>query len=364
MIQELYENLREFAEYATGHASDRYFSLYLLTDPAHPENQSQIPAWQIYLKNAISSIEEDLDPVQTKQWKNVRLSDDDPDKEWARIRKRLEKYVTNYRPEGKSLALFISPGGEYRFELPVALPNTYHFGKPHVQEFLWALDEYQQHLVLLFAEDQTRAMRVALGSTGPDATVTSDQAWMRQQRKAAHSQDIAWRQDELTRRHIRSVAGEVDKYFLKNPDTERIILGGNMEMANAVLGELHDSVQDKVIAVLPIPITSQPHEVAERIGDVARAAEREHEAALVEEIISWAKARGRGAIGEVAVGRALERSAVRLMALPYPAEEAFEPLLLDAVRQGSRVEFLHDEAADRARDAGGILARLYYAINE
>ena len=363
MIQELYENLRDFAEYATGHASDKYLSLYLLTDPGHPENQSQTPAWQIYLKNAINSIEEGLDPTQTKQWKNVRLSDDDPDKEWARIRKRLDKYVTSFKPESKSLALFISPGGEYRFELPVRLPNAYHFGQPHIQEFLWAVDEYQQHLVLLFAEDQTRVMRIALGSAGADATVTTDQSWMRQQRKAAHTQDIQWRQDELTRRHIRSVAAEVDKYFLKNPDIERIILGGNMEMANAALGTLHDSVREKVIAVLPIPITSQPHEVAERIGETAKEAEREYEAALVDEIISQAKARGRGAMGTVAVERALERSAVRLLALPYPAGDETEPLLLTAVRQGSRVEFLHDEAAERAEAAGNVLARLYYAIN-
>ena len=59
----------------------------------------------------------------------------------------------------------------------------------------------------------------------------------------------------------------------------------------------------------------------------------------------------------------MERSAVRLLALPYPAEDAFEPLLLDAVRQGNWVEFLHGDAAERAREAGGILARLYYAIN-
>jgi hypothetical protein len=363
MIQDLYENLREFAEYAAGHAADTYFSLYLLTDPAHPENQSQTPAWQIYLKNAINSIEEGLDPVQTKQWKNVRLSDEDPNKDWARIRKRLDKYITSYRPEGKSLALFISPGGEHRFELPVALANTYHFGKPHIQEFLWALDEYQQHLVLLFAEDQTRALLVALGSTGADATVTSDQAWMRKQRKSAHSQNIQSRDDELTRRYIRDIAGEIDKFFLKNTDIERIILGGNMEIANAMLGEIHEAAREKVIAVLPIPIDTPPHEVAQRISDTARHAEREYETALVNDIISSAKARGRGATGDVAVGRAMQRSAVRLLAMPYPADEAFEPLLLDAVRQGSRVEFLHDEPAERAAQAGGILARLYYAIN-
>lgn len=363
MIQKLYEDLREFADYAAGHASEKYLSLYLMTDPSDPENQNQTPAWQIYLKNAVADIEAGLDPIQTKQWKNVRLNDDDPHKEWARIRKRLDKYITSFRPESKTLALFISPGGEYRFELPVRLENVHHFGKPHIQEFLWALDEHQQHLVLLFAEDQTRALSVALGSTGADATVTSDQAWMRQQRKAAHAQDIEWRKDELSRRYVKAVASDVDKYFLKNPDIDRFVLGGNMEIANAVLGTLHTAVREKVIAVLPIPIATPPHEVAELIRDVVVQAEREYEIAVVNEVISQAGARGRGATGYVAVGRAIERSAVRLLALPYPASDEAEPLLLESVRQGSRIEFLHDDAADRAREAGGIIAQLYYAIH-
>ena len=66
----------------------------------------------------------------------------------------------------------------------------------------------------------------------------------------------------------------------------------------------------------------------------------------------------------VAVGRALDRSAVRLLALPYPGDaDTVEPLLLQAIRQGSQVEFLHGEAAERAAAAGGILAQLYYALN-
>ena len=35
MIQDLYENLREFAEYAAGHAADTYFSLYLPVSYTH-----------------------------------------------------------------------------------------------------------------------------------------------------------------------------------------------------------------------------------------------------------------------------------------------------------------------------------------
>ncbi len=363
MIQKLYDDLRDFAGYAAGHADDTYLSLYLMTDPADPENQSQIPAWQIYLKNAVAEIEAGLDPTQTKQWKSVRLSDDDPDKGWARIRKRLDKYLTSYRPQGKTLALFISPGSEHRFELPVRLPNVHHFGKPHIQEFLWALDEYEVHMVVLLAEDEARVVRVGLDRTATDATVESDQKWLRQQRKAAHAANINARQKELTRRFILSIANDANKFFLQNPDIERVILGGDQRQANALLGAVHPAVQDKVIAVLPIPFDTPSQEIAGRIRDTAEQAEREHEDALVAEVLDQAKARGRGAMGLTSVGRALDRGAVRLLALPYPAEEGTEPLLLQAVQLGSQVEFLHGQAAERVAQAGGIIAQLYYAIN-
>jgi hypothetical protein len=363
MIQQQFNKLREFAEYAALHAEEQYLSLYLNTDPADPENQNETPAWQIFLKNAVADIESGLDPAQTKQWKSVRLGDNDPDKQWARIRKRADKYLTSFRPSGKTLAVFISPSGEYRFELPVGLASVYHFGRPHIQEFLWALDEHELHMVALMAEDEARVLRVVLGRAATDTAIESDQKWMRQQRKAAHHQNIEARKDELTRRFVRAMADDANKFFLQNPDIERVVLGGDQRLANSVLGAVHPSVKEKVIAVLPIPADLPASEIAARIRGAAEQAEREHEETLVANVLGQAKAGGRGATGSVAVGRALERAAVRLIALPYPTSDANEPLLLQAVQQGSRIEFLHGRAAEQAQEAGGIIAELYYAIN-
>lgn len=362
MIQDLFDDLREFAEYATHHAEDRYVSLYLNTDPADPENQTQTPAWHIYLKNAIAEVEKNLDPVQTRQWKNARLRDEDPDKGWARMRKRLEKYLTSFRPKGKTLALFIGPNSEHRFELPVRLDSVFYLGQPHIQEILWALDEYELHLVALISEDEARILRVGLGVTAADAMVVSDQKWLRKQHKSPDVQRIASRKDELTRRFIRSVAADADKYFLANRDIERIIIGGDQRLANNLLSQLHPSVREKVIAVLPLPVDRPAHEIVKGTYEVAEQAEREYEDALVTEIINQAGARGRGATGVGAVSHALERGAVRLLVLPYPAADNVEPLLLQAVYRGAEVEFLHGEPATRAAAAGGVLAQLYYAI--
>ncbi len=364
MIQQLIDDLREFAEYAATHAQESYLSLYLMTDPSEAGNQSQTPAWRTFLRNAVANVEAGLDPVQTRQWKNVRLSDESPEKGWARTRKRLDKYLTSYRPEGKTLVLFISPGSEFSFELPVRIDSASYYGKPHIQEFLWALDEYEQHSVLLFSADEVRVLRLALGRSAADRTVVSDQAWLRGLRKTGEGEQNQQRQDDITRRFVKRAANEVDKFFMKTPDVGRVVLGGNMELANAVLGSLHPSVKEMVIGVLPIPADLPPHEVAERVAETAEQGEREHEAALVADVIRSAGARGRGATGYTAVGHALDRGAVRLLALPYPADsDVVEPLLLQAVRAGATVEFLHGEAAERVKEAGGIVAQLYYSIN-
>ena len=364
MIQQLIDDLREFAEYAATHAQESYLSLYLMTDPSEAGNQSQTPAWRTFLRNAVANVEAGLDPVQTRQWKNVRLSDESPEKGWARTRKRLDKYLTSYRPEGKTLVLFISPGSEFSFELPVRIDSASYYGKPHIQEFLWALDEYEQHSVLLFSADEVRVLRLALGRSAADRTVVSEQAWLRGLRKTGEGEQNQQRQDDITRRFVKRAANEVDKFFMKTPDVGRVVLGGNMELANAVLGSLHPSVKDMVIGVLPIPADLPPHEVAERVAETAEQGEREHEAALVADVIRSAGARGRGATGYTAVGHALDRGAVRLLALPYPADsDVVEPLLLQAVRAGATVEFLHGEAAERVKEAGGIVAQLYYSIN-
>ncbi len=260
--------------------------------------------------------------------------------------------------------MFLSPGSEYSFELPVRIDSAYYYGKPHIQEFLWALDEYEQHSVLLFGEDHVRVLRLALGRSAADRTVVSEQSWLRGLRKTGEGEQNQQRQDDITRRFVKRAAGEVDKFFMKTPDVDRIVLGGNLELAHAVLGSVHPSVKDKVIAILPIPVESAPHEVADRLAETAEQAEREHEAALVADIIRSAGARGRGATGYTAVGHALDRGAVRLLALPYPAEsDIIEPILLQAVRAGTTVEFLHGEAAERTKEAGGIVAQLYYSIN-
>ncbi len=362
MIHEVESLLHEFVAYVRdSEEHEDILSLYLMVDPADERNQGTPRKWQIFLKNALAEIESGLDPSQTKQWKNVRLSDQDERTRWARVRLRLERYLTGYRPSGKTLVLFVGPNGELPVELPVRLENKVYYGWPHMTEFLWALDEYEQHLVVLFAQDQVRALNLFLGDSADEVEIDMDQTWHRRLRKTGHEANIAQRQEEFDRRFARWAAGELNQHFLKLTDIERIIFGGNMQMAHAVRHYLHPAVAEQVIAMLPIPIGTPVYDVAETIRDVTKEHEREFESALVSELVDRAKAGGHAALGPEMVNQALDEQAVSLLVLPYPIErEVADELFVKAIYSGAGFEFVGGEAARILEEEGSIAARLYF----
>ena len=361
MLHEAETLLQEFAIY-TRDAEQRedVLSLYLVVDPADEKNQGQAK-WPIFLKNALAEIEKDLDPEQTKQWKNVRLSDTSERTKWARIRLRLENFLDGYRPQGKTLALFIGPERQVVYELPVALSNFAHYGKPQIAKFLRALDEYQEYLVVLFAQDRARAINMFLGESAEDVTIHVDQIWHRKVHKTAHDATLSSRLDEIDRRFARHAADELEKHFLSSNDVERIIFGGNLQLAHAVRNYMHPNVADEVIAMLPIPIDTTPHDIAVQLRPVAVAAERDVEKQLVDVLIGRARAGGRAVLGQGAVNEALERHAVSELVLTYPADMvAADELLVKALYSSADTEFVEGEAAARLESEGGIGAFLYY----
>ncbi|MDW8297858.1 MAG: hypothetical protein RML95_00815 [Anaerolineae bacterium] len=369
MLREAEHLLKEFVAYVEN-AEERpnILSLYLVVDPADPANQADTPAWQIYLRNALTEIENQLDPEQVKHWKTVRLSDTSEKTEWARTRLRLENYLDSYRPQGKTLVLFVSADELLAYELPVRLRNHAHYGWMQIKDFLYALDEYEQHLVVLFAQDKARAVSLFLGTSASDVTVNLDQTWQRKDsRKTAHAAQIARRQDELDRRFVRYIADEINQVFVKDQDVDRVVLGGNVQLAHAVRAFLHPSVARKVISIAKIPFDAPPHEIADQIRSIAYAAERDHELILVQDTINMAKAGKRAALGLSDVNQALDVYAVSVLILPYPIETPIltgivDELLVKALHSGSQVEFVRGEAANLLLTEGGVAAQLYYTL--
>jgi len=353
MIHDAEQLLQEFADYVRDESRQvDILSLYLVVDPADRANQASTPAWQIWYKNAISDIESHLERGDRARWDAVKG--------------RVERFLADYRPAGKTLVLFAGAEREWALDLPIRLENRAHYGWPQIKQFLWALDEYQEYLVVLLAQDQVRTVHLFLERSYQDTTIDLDVDlnWGRREiRISAHEANIAQRQDELDRRFVRQVATELNKLFLEHPNIERMIFGGSQRLAHAVHNAMHPTAAERVISILNIPFEAKEHEIATQVADVALRFERENEVAIVEDVIARAKTGRRGALGLPAVMEALDRQAVRLLVLPYPLDPALaDELFVKAVWSSSDVEFVHGQAADLLNEVGGIGAHLYYQI--
>lgn len=340
-------------------SSDRTLTLYLMVDPAAQENQAPTPTWRIWLKDALKSIETD---------RNVNAV-------WPAIRARVEAFFAGYRPSSKGLALFIGPDFQQVYELPVPLENQAAFGRPPVAPLLWAIDEYERYLIVTVDREQARFYTAQLGEVGFQGEMqlaldTTD--WRRKSGsqpstatpslgRGSSEGDFDDRVGEEVRGFHRQVADQVERLARKH-GLRRIVLGGSEEAALQVNALLPKAVAGGVVEVLSIPMRYGAHQVLQQVQPLALEYERRVEMVLVEQVIDLAKAGGRGALGQEAVSRALERGQVELLLAPWPLEDepAFRELAERALTGTAGIELVRGPAAERLRSEGGLGARLYY----
>lgn len=345
--------------------SKNLLSLYLHVDAGYQPNQSNQPAWHIYLKNALNDLE------------NQNSNDID----WNLVKTHTQEFIENYNIQSKSLVLFVNEDGVGNsFDLPVAIKNHYSIGEIDIVPLLWALDEYEQYLVVLVDSEQARFVSASLGGADTNEEMTIDfddyDFGNKQFIHANHGDGIDGQQgsggdnfDDMKDEHIRRFHKDVAEQIrdvMSDIQAERIILAGNEQAAHQVKHLLHDSVQAQVVDILAIPIDSNDSEIATQISQTALNFERSSELELVSKVIDFAKSGGRGALGLEDVQNALNMQQVDLLLLPYPMddEDLASELTLKALKSGATVELIHGSASAKLATEGNFGARLHYSISE
>lgn len=344
--------------------ADGVFSLYLYVDPGYQPNQNEQPAWHIYAKNALKD-----------------FSEQDDSTHWQTVKEHAENFMDSYSVQSKSLVLFVNEDGVIdSFDLPIAIQNSHTFGKIDVVPLLWALDEYEHYLVVLVDSEQARFVRASLGgaTTDEEMSIDFDDYDFRNKQfiHANHGDGIDGQQGsggdnfaDMKAEHIRRFHKDVAEQIrdvMRDMQSERIVLAGSEQAAHQVKSLLHETVQAQVIDILAIPFDSNDSKIANEIQTAALNYERSKELDLVNEVIGFAKAGGRGALGLDAVREALKMQQVDLLILPYPMEDEAlaSELTLGALNSGASVELVHGSAATHLADEGNVAARLYYSVNE
>lgn len=343
-------------------APEQVLSLYLRVDRAYQPNQSETPAWRIHLKNAMSAVEE--------QFKNSKS-----------ISENVTQFFENYSPSSKSLVIFAGEDDYLEsFELPIAIESNHTIGEIDVVSLLWAIDEYERYLVALVDVEQARFLSAYLGraDTSDEMEIDFDDYDFREQQfvDARGTGGDGFRQssggenfEDMKREHVRRFHSDIAERIRDLADdmgAERIILGGNEKAAHQVKDLLHDTMKNKVVDILPVPLERSDSEVAEAIEDAALNYERSHEHDLVNEVINLAKSGGRGALGVEDIRQALKMQQVELLVLPYPMDDEAlaAELTLEVLNSGGEIELVHGSAASLLQQEAEVGARLYYQIAE
>ncbi len=348
-----------------GQAHQPTFSLYLDVDEAKQENQSAQPAWRIYLKNALSDLESQAPDVQLAR----------------QIRGRVADFFDGYTPDVKGFAAFFTADSQQTYELPVPVNAEWAFGKPLITPLLWAMDEYEPYLIVMVDQEKAELITAYLGSTTVEDKLESDlQAYDFGQKTLMPSASAVAGGHELTTgsnreafqnminehiaRFYREVVDHVESLQQHHPRM-RIVIGGAEQSVHALRDLLPERLTDRIVAVTSIPMRLDEREIFDQVLPLALNYERDQELDLVLQVIDFAKAGGRGALGAKAVDEALTMQRVETLLLPWSPEEddvSANELAARAFASGGTVELIHGAAADRLKREGGIGARLYYTL--
>jgi hypothetical protein len=355
-------------------------TLYIDVDPTKQENQATVPAWRIWLKNTLRAVEESLSTDQRKWWRDRMVGP-------------IEEFFRTYEPQSRGLAFFATTDNQFDIPMPLPVEPRWRIGNALVAPILWALDEYEPFLIALVDQEKARFFVGQLGSLNfqqqleldiddydfaerttasnptPGTVSQGAQGAGTGTPGAVHGgsgrDDFEKMLDEHRARFYREVVGQIGR-LAGEQGAQRVIIGGSEPSMHHVMNLMPEKLAASVVDVMPIPMRANTQQIVDLVQPRVQEFERQHEVELVKQVIDFAKAGGRGALGRKDVLDALTMQRVELLIMPWPMEdETLATELPERVyASGGSFELVHGEAAEMLRKEGGIAARLYYAIKE
>ena len=358
-IQEAFDSLREYLV-SHDYRQTPFLSVYANVDTTNPDNRRERPAWLVEVKNQFKQIAEHHGDELLKQA--------EPGIQWRDVEERIITTLLERDSAGRSVALFTDFVDKVIVDLPLPVITSAYYGIPQVKHLLSYLHRYGKYLVILFSEAEHRLIEVNVPTTqrelsvhtGLDAGVALRPGGHKARTQASERRDL-----DTERRVASQAAEEINRYFMKDPEFDRILFGGNLKIAHSVKNALHHTVAELLVTIEPIPLTATDKLIREIVQQVADEHEINHDTAVINDLVTRQETCGRGVTGTEGVMEALQNGQVRKLLIPFPIDsDVFDSLLVEAVLSNVEVELVHGPAADRLHSMGGVGAVLYYAIDE
>jgi peptide subunit release factor 1 (eRF1) len=202
------------------------------------------------------------------------------------------------RSATRGVALFSASERDW-FET-VALPRPVHDDAgigpaPRVAQLLAMLDEYEP-VVAVLADH--RRLRVLLVQTGEVAAIADLVDW--EDRAVDTAVELGGYQrhtDDRMRHHDEHAARLVEHAIADRPNA-RIVVAGPDRAVASLEGHLRPEVRSRIVGRAGLSLIAGTREIEDAVTTVARAAERRHEAEVVEQLRqAAARSEGRGVVG-------------------------------------------------------------------
>jgi len=265
-------NLQELLHYQTQHP---VLSVYLNTDPTKSSTESQKKSFRSLLK-----------PINMPQ--DVAA---------------VEHYIEHqFDWNGRSVAIFSCAAEGFLRAYPLAVPLQSRVrisNQPHVKPLVNLLDFYGGYGVVLVDKQGARVFYFNLGELVEQEGILGEAV---RHTKRGGASTVAGRrggvagrthyEDEITDRNMKE-AVEFATAFLREKNVRRVVLGGTEDNVALFRGLLPKRWQSLLVGSFPISMNAQKDEVLAKAMEIGKAAEQNHEAQLVDVVItSAAKRRG------------------------------------------------------------------------
>jgi peptide subunit release factor 1 (eRF1) len=272
------------------HLPPPVLTAYLDTNPSNPRNQGARRGYVTWLKTAARNLRNEL-PKEAGKTFRAQLN-------------RIQDYLQTERPGARGLVVFAGPKVWQVAPLQVEVAEELHWGKPSLQQMMWVLDEHRPRGAIVIdgagarffrfwlgkvTEDEAAAFHVDYSSwrrphlVGPSTSAVSKQHGVQRDR-------VAHRAEAQRDRFSRALRARIERWAAEEQVSPFVLVGDATE-TEALIESMPATLRTQVATLSKsLPHISASNAKA-KLAPLLRRWERDHEATLVEDLISSQGAR-------------------------------------------------------------------------
>jgi peptide chain release factor subunit 1 len=328
---------------------------------------------------------------------SIRLNSDRQHQDFEAGAKRVERFVSQYKPTARGLVMFCneSEGFFWHRELNTPVCNDVHWSEsPYLQPLLETFDEFQRYGIILANKSRARVLTVFQEEIDDRFEITATGSVKHFRRSGSDhllSQTKFQRQANLhTLWHLKKVAALTD-HLVNCHNFDRLLLAGTPQPVGTLKRLLSKRLLSRLVVSPALRVNANEQEILETTSKLEQRVERGCEVDAVQDLIASAAKALEATVGLEPTLLALERGQIHRLVYSQGAKfeggqcskcnrlygdgrvacgycnvplqlvpDLMERIIKRAVDTDAEIEQVRDDAADQMNRVGCIGAILRF----